>query len=347
VLVGAVLNQRYRLVALLGEGGLASVYRAEPTDGSAPVAVKLLKPEFRRDLEVVERFLAEAELAERIRHPAVVRVHASARAEDGTPYLVTELLKGYPLSVVMNHGPIPVERAVPMLSSLLDALAAAHQVGVVHRDLKPDNVFVDAVESTSVRLLDFGISRAVDAAGGSARKTKTGMLLGTPGYMSPEQVRNSKDADHRSDLFSAGVLFYELITGHRVFQGHNEYERMVAVLFTDVRPIGQVAPHFAHWDAFLAKALHRNVEARFQSAPEMRTALENVARQGRMPEPKFGGDATAVSPMAAQALVENEKPPDVRVVALPPRAVPLAWVLIIALIWFAMGLLCGFWVAVS
>ena len=344
-LVGALLNRRYRLEAVLGEGGLGVVYRAVPEDGSPRVAVKVLKPEFRNDAEVVDRFLSEATLAQRVEHPGVVRTLGAFRAEDGTPYLVSELLTGHPLTVRMNRGPLPIDQAVRVTLALLSALEAAHQVGVVHRDLKPDNVFLEPDDELGVRLLDFGISRAVEAAGGSARKTKTGMLLGTPGYMSPEQVRNSKDADHRSDLFSAGVLFYELITGRRAFDGQTDYERMMAVLFSDAEPIERAAPHYAHWSAFFAKALDRNVDNRFQSAAEMREALANVATHGRMAAPTFGGDNTALSPAAATHLPVERAAPEVPVVAVPFRSLRLQWVVLVALaagvLGFLLGLLVG------
>lgn len=340
-LVGAVLNQRYRLTAVLGEGGLASVFRGEPNDGAPAVAIKVLKAEFKGDPEVVDRFLAEAALAERIQHPNVVRVFGGFRAEDGTPYLVTELCVGYPLSATMNRGPVPVDQAVQIATALLDTLAAAHAVGVVHRDLKPDNVFMCPGQERTVRLLDFGISRAIEAAGGSARKTKTGMLLGTPGYMSPEQVKNSKDADHRSDLFSIGVLFYELITGRRAFEGQTEYERMMAVLFGDAIPIEQSAPQFAHWQAFFAKALEREPTARFQSALEMHDALTAVATGGHLPERRFGGESTAVSPVVGR--VPTAPIPDVRIVPTPRRTVELYWLFVVAGFSWLFGAVLGYY----
>jgi len=221
-------------------------------------------------------------------------------------------------------------------------------VGVVHRDLKPDNVFLEPCpeKPPAVRLLDFGISRAVQAAGGSARRTRTGMLLGTPGYMSPEQVKSSKDADQRSDLYSAGILFYELITGQRAFHGSTEYERMTAVLFSDVRPIAQVAPQYAHWGAFFDKALAREPEQRFADAGAMREALAAVATRGRMPETAFGGDATAISPTNAGA-PPVPAAPDVRIVKLPPRTLRLSLAVLASLAAVLLGFLLGFWVGRS
>ncbi len=345
-LVGAVLNRTHRIHAVLGEGGLATVYRAEPLDGSAPVAVKILKPEFRGDPDVVGRFLAEASAAALIDHPGVVRILGAQRAEDGTPYLVTELLTGHTLSVPMNRGPLPIEQSVHVALDLLEMLASAHRAGVVHRDLKPDNVFLEpaANGSVRVRLLDFGISRVVEAAGGSARKTKTGVLLGTPGYMSPEQVLNSKQVDHRSDLYSAAVLFYELISGERAFDGQTGYERMMAVLFSDARPIEHTAPQFAHWSEFFSKALARGADDRFQSAVEMRDALAAVAQHGRLPGTRFGGQSTAVSPSALDGAVEKAAP-QVPVVSAPWRG-PLAHRLVIGVVCAVLGFLLGYGVGV-
>jgi serine/threonine-protein kinase len=271
-------------------------------------------------------------------------VHGAYRAEDGTPYLVAELLAGEALSVSMNRGPTAVGEAARIVQALLDALEAAHAVGVVHRDLKPDNVILEPGTPTKVRLLDFGMSRAVEAAGGSARRTKTGMLLGTPGYMSPEQVRNSKDADERSDLFSVGVLFFELITGQRAFDGGTEYERMMAVLFADARLIEKMAPQFAHWQPFFNKALHRDAENRFQSAAEMREALQSVAESGQMPKQRFGGDATALSPMGSEfSAADARKAPPVQLLILP-RSLRLSWVVGLLGAAALLGFLLGFWV---
>lgn len=338
-LIGAVLNQRYRLTRVLGEGGLAVVYEGQAMDGTAPRAIKLLREEFRQDEEVVSRFVGEAAVAERVRHPGIVRVYGAFHAEDGTPYIVEELLTGHPLSVPMNRGPVPIEESTRIVSEVLDALAVAHDAGIVHRDLKPDNVFMEphASGEPRVRILDFGISRVIESAGGSARQTKTGVLLGTPGYMSQEQVRDSKQADHRSDLFSVGILFYELITGRHAFGGETGYDRMMAVLFADPTPIEKAAPQYAHWSPFFARALAREPEARFQSAAEMAGALRAVATSGRMPGDVFGGDRTAVSPGAPQNNPAAVSMPPVPIVEVRGRVVKFSWVVL----WVVVALLVG------
>ncbi len=303
-LVGAVLGQRWRLVRHIGSGGLGLVFEAESLGGEGPRAVKLLRREFCEEPAIVDRFLTEALAGARIDHPGVTKVYEAARAEDGTPYLVIELLVGQALSTRMNRGRVPVEQAAPIAHDILDALAAAHAAGVVHRDLKPDNVFLarDASGSVRVKLLDFGLSRVMDAAGGMARKTRTGMLLGTPGYMSPEQVRNTKDADERSDLWSVGIIFYEMLTATLAFQAENEFARITKVLTDDPAPIEQVAPQYAHWAPFFQRALAREPGERFQTATEMAAALMAVAREGHMPEHHFQA-------IPASALMPSSPPP--------------------------------------
>lgn len=286
-LVGAILNQRWKLLRSIGAGGLGLVYEAQDLRGDVRVAVKLLRREFCDEPEVVERFLVEAQAGARIAHPGVAKVFAGERAEDGTPYLVMELLRGQPLSERMRSGRLPVEQAAPIIHSVLVAIAAAHAVGVLHRDLKPDNVYLVRTDAggVEVKVLDFGLSRVIDVAGGAARKTNTGMLLGTPGYMSPEQIRDVKHADLRADLWSIGAMFYELLTGASAFPADNDFARITQVLISEPVPIEEVAPQYAHWAPFFRRALAREQAERFQSATEMDEALLSVARAGTMPVP--------------------------------------------------------------
>ena len=204
----------------------------------------------------LKMFQDEARLVARLTHPGIVQVFDFG-VEAGRSYLVMELLEGQPLAQRMNRGRIPVEQATAITIRILQALEAAHTAGVVHRDLKPGNVVMvgDPVHGSDVKLLDFGIALVVDAAGGAHRKTRTGMLLGTPGYMSPEQIQSIKQADARADLWSVGVIFYEMLTGERAFPANNEFARITKVLSGEPEPIGKVAPHFAHWEPFFRKAL--------------------------------------------------------------------------------------------
>jgi len=279
--VGAVLSGQWKLLRLIGEGGLAAVFEAEGLQGQGRRAVKLLHPQFRTKSTVVERFYTEARTCYELRHPHITSVEAYAYAEDGSPYIVMELLTGTNLEEFLSRGrPMSEAEAVVVGTGILQALSAAHARGVVHRDLKPANVFLvrDANGRLQAKVLDFGIAKVMDAAGGMGTKTRTGALLGTPGYMSPEQVKDSKTVDARSDLWCVGVVLYETLCCKHPFDSSDILSRMVAVLRDPPRPIGQVAPALAHWEPFFARAIATAPEDRFQSAEQMAQALHELAR---------------------------------------------------------------------
>jgi serine/threonine-protein kinase len=279
-LVGAVLSRRFRLTQLLGSGGMGAVYATDQVIDGRPAAVKILHAEFVQDEPVKARFLEEAKTCMRLIHPNILRVFESQVAEDGTPYIVMELLDGVPLSAyTQNGGRVPLAQAASVAQGMLAGLAAAHAQGVIHRDLKPENVFLarEGGAQFMVKLLDFGIAKVMDAAGGMGTKTRTGMLLGTPAYMSPEQVKDSKNVDQRSDLWSAGVMLYEMLTGRVAFPAPTEYARLFAVLNNTPERIEQVDPSLAPVAAFMARALEKNRDVRFQTALEMARALTTAA----------------------------------------------------------------------
>jgi eukaryotic-like serine/threonine-protein kinase len=281
-LVGAVLAKRFRLIKKVGSGGMGSVYATDQVIDGRKVAVKLLHPEFVHEAEVKARFLEEARTSQRLIHPNILRVFECIEAEDGTPFIVMELLDGVPLSAYTdNGGRVPLAQSAVIAQGILAGLAAAHAQGIVHRDLKPENVFLSNEGGAHfvVKLLDFGIAKVMDAAGGMGSKTRTGMLLGTPAYMSPEQIKNSKDVDPRSDLWSAGVMLYEMLTGRTAFPAPTEYARLFAVLNNTPEPIETVDPQLAPLSAFMVKAMDKNRETRFQSALEMNRALTALAGQ--------------------------------------------------------------------
>ena len=283
-LVGAVFNGRWKLGRLVGEGGMGSVFEAHGTRGEGQRAIKVLHPEFTTEEQVLSRFFAEAQAARMLQHPNVAQIFDAQRAEDGTPYLVMEFLSGMPLSSFFHAGrPVPPAEAAPIMYGVLQALAVAHSRGVVHRDLKPDNLFLvpDGRGNHVVKVLDFGIAKVMDAAGGMGSKTKTGVLLGTPGYMSPEQIKNSKGVDARSDLWSVGIILYEMLSGHEAFPADNEFARLTLVLTQDITPIAQVAPQLASWSAFFARALSKDLAHRFQNANEMSQALMAMVGTGK------------------------------------------------------------------
>ncbi|WP_437735221.1 serine/threonine-protein kinase [Sorangium sp. So ce1335] len=300
-LVGAVLNGRFRIVRLLGEGGMGAVYEADGLRGEGKRAIKVLHPEFTQDEQVLHRFFAEAEATKGFVHQNIASVFEAARAEDGTPYLVMELLQGVPLSAYINAGnPIPPQQAVPIIHEVLQALMAAHAHKVIHRDLKPENLFLvrDPRGGFRVKVLDFGIAKVMDAAGGMGLKTRAGTLLGTPGYMSPEQIKNAQGVDARTDLWSVGVIFYEMLTVTQPFPAENEFARLTAVLAKEVRPIEQVAPHLAAWSLFFQRALSKDVNGRFQSAEEMAQTLGAIAHRTGIATPGAWVDPQASLPPA-------------------------------------------------
>jgi serine/threonine protein kinase len=275
-LTGAVLSRRWRVGAKLGEGGMGEVYAADPIGGGSRVAIKVLRPEFVADRDVLLRFLEEARTSMRLVHPNIVRVLEGAQAEDGTPFLVMELLDGVPLGAyTQNGGRVPLQQAVPILQGILTGLAAAHAEGIVHRDLKPDNVLLtrDASGTFVVKLLDFGIAKVMDVAGGMGVRTRTGVFLGTPAYMSPEQARSARDVDQRADLWSAGVLFYEMLTGRSAFPAPTEFARLAALLSSEPEPVEKVDPALAPLAGFFERALKKDRDARFSTAGEMSRAL--------------------------------------------------------------------------
>jgi serine/threonine-protein kinase len=287
-LTGTVLSRRWRVGAKLGEGGMGEVYSAEPVSGGARVAIKVLRPEFVAQRDVLQRFLEEARTSMRLVHPNIVRVLEGAQAEDGAPFLVMELLDGVPLGAyTQNGGRVPLPQAVPILQGILAGLAAAHAEGIVHRDLKPDNVLLtrDASGTFVVKVLDFGIAKVMDVAGGMGSRTRTGVFLGTPAYMSPEQARSARDVDQRADLWSAGVLFYEMLTGRPAFPAPTEFARLAALLSSEPEPVQKIDPSLSPLTGFFERALKKDRNERFSTAGEMARALATAV-------PGIGGRAS-------------------------------------------------------
>ena len=312
---------------LLGEGGMGAVYEAEGAPGVGKRAIKLLHQEYVQEEQILSRFFAEAEATRTLNHPNVAQVLETATAENGTPYLVMELLQGVPVANYVDQGQaLPQAQAVHLVHGVLQALAAAHGRGIVHRDIKPDNLFLvhDANGSFHTKVLDFGIAKVMDAAGGMGQKTRTGVLLGTPGYMSPEQIRDSKGVDARTNLWSVGIIFYELLTGVSPFPAANEFARLTSVLTEEVKPIEEVAPQLALWSGFILRSLAKDPARRFQSADEMAAALLAIARTPSAPVHDASrasnppaqhrpsswpqSAATASSAMATAAMEVQERP---------------------------------------
>jgi serine/threonine-protein kinase len=233
-LIGQTLQGRYQLTRKIGEGGMGAVYEAQHTGIGKPVAVKVLRDKFLDRPTVAQRLMQEARLASAIRHEHIIDITDTGRTDDGRTFVVMELLEGEALSELLRReGALPEGRAIEVVRQVASALGAAHARGIIHRDVKPENVFlVRGREQDYVKVLDFGISTMVrdsregteatpDATTDLGRLTSTGMVLGTPFYMSPEQGRGDEEIDHRVDVYALGVILYECLTGEVPFRGSN------------------------------------------------------------------------------------------------------------------------------
>jgi len=263
---------------------MGAVFEAQDLQGQSRYAIKVLHPEYAKNEHVLSRFYAEGEAMARLVHPNIARCFGYAQAEDRSPYIIMELLDGSTLTSYLKPGlAYDAQYAVPILRGLLSALVEAHRQGVVHRDIKPDNVFLvrNPAGPPIVKVLDFGIAKVMDSAGGMMSKTRTGMLLGTPSYMSPEQIRNAKAVDARADLWSAAVILYELLTGREAFVAPTELAKLTMILTGAPVPIDHGRPHLGAWRAFFVTALAQDPQNRFPSATEMERAMtttDHVAR---------------------------------------------------------------------
>jgi len=272
VLAGTFVDGKFRVEERIGIGGMAAVYRAEQVHLGRPVAMKVL---LRRHRSEGRRFYQEARLAMSIRHPNVVRTFDRSILPDGMPYMVMELLEGDTLGErLRDEGALPVDEAVTIAEQMLRALSAAHALGVIHRDLKPDNVFLTGgAEELHATLIDFGISRALDDA--MPRMTLRGTTLGTPEYISPEQARGENDVDQRTDLWSAGVVLYECLTGRLPFGTGDDLERLlVSILRHAPEPPGRFSPEIpASLETVVLTALEKRPRDRYRTADDMLHAL--------------------------------------------------------------------------
>ena len=267
----------YRVARLLGTGGMGRVYLAVHPNIGSRVAIKVLARDRVEDPGLVQRFFDEARSVNVIRHESIVNVLDLATLGDGRPYIVMEYLDGAALSaVIKNNSPLPIGGLARAMTEVLDALHAAHATGVIHRDLKPDNIFVSP--SGRAKVLDFGIAKLIPELGGASDPTRTGSLLGTPHYMSPEQTL-AKPVDSRADLYSCGVILFEGVTGQRPFQSQSLFDLMRKHLEEQPPPPRSLRPDCpAEVEAVILRAMKKQPAARFSSAREMAGALMEACR---------------------------------------------------------------------
>ncbi len=270
-LIDTLFDGRYRIVRKLGAGGMADVYLAEDQELGRRVAIKILNDRHANDDQFIERFRREAKNAAALNHPNIVSIYDRGEAED-TYYIAMEYLDGRTLKeLIVGHGPAPVNVAIEYARQTLSALRFAHRHGIVHRDIKPHNVLVD--REGRVKVTDFGIARA-----GTSQMTEAGSIVGTAQYLSPEQARGG-EVDQRSDLYSLGVVLYELLTGETPFDGDTPVEIAMKHLSAVPRPPSQLRKDVPRdLDMVVMRALAKDPEDRYQSADEMEADLERVLR---------------------------------------------------------------------
>jgi serine/threonine-protein kinase len=280
---GDVIAGKYQLEVLLGEGGMGVVWGALNLQLEAPVAIKFLSQGKREERALLtQRLKQEAKAAAKLGHAAIVRVFDVGESELGDPFIVMERLKGRSLAVwLAEDGPIPAPLAVRVLLPIADALAIAHAKGIVHRDLKPDNVFIDESEQLSPKLVDFGIVKVTEPGSEQTHLTQSGMVVGSPDYMSPEQARGRDDVDARTDVWSFCVVLYEVVTGRTPFAAANSSALLVSIALDDPRPFEPSSPEEAELWSIIQRGLVKDRDQRFQSMPELGRALAGwLIRQG-------------------------------------------------------------------
>ncbi|MBN4050436.1 serine/threonine protein kinase [Desulfobulbus sp. AH-315-M07] len=273
---GLLVTEDVRLVRPLKSGAMGSIWVAEHLQNKAPLAVKFVSSSRAKEKSTLARFKREAKAAESIDSPNVVRGYGTGQLDDGTPYIIMELLEGESLGEHLDRvGAMSFDRTAAVLTQVARALDAAHALGIVHRDIKPDNIFLCGLDDfPMVKVLDFGMAKEVRVRSDSII-TQTGVSVGTPEYMSPEQVLGSKEVDHRSDLWGLAVVAYRCITGVIPFQGETPHSLFFAICKGEFAPLEDAgAPE--EFDSWFRKALAPNKDKRFDNAAEMVAAFERT-----------------------------------------------------------------------
>ncbi|HEU4614069.1 MAG TPA: serine/threonine-protein kinase, partial [Kofleriaceae bacterium] len=273
-LVGATLSGRYLVTRKVGQGGMGAVYEATHTLIGKRVAVKVLLEKYAQREAIVKRLKQEAQLASSIGNEHIIDITDFGNTEDGRTFVVMEFLEGESMAECLaRESHLPEARILRIAQQAASALAAAHAKGVVHRDIKPENIFLlKRKEMDFVKVVDFGISKSLRASSEEeeVRLTQTGMVLGTPLYMSPEQARGDEDLDHRVDIYALGVIMYEAATGRVPFSGNNYLSVISQVLNEDPTPVREVRPELSEeFEAIVSRARAKERNDRYASATEM------------------------------------------------------------------------------
>lgn len=293
-MIGQVVGQ-YRIIEKLGEGGMGAVYKGIDLMVEREVAIKMLRPEIARQPELVERFRSEAITLAKLNYPGIATLYNFFRQGDDF-FMVMEFVSGRTLdSIIRESGAMPWDRAVPLFCRILEAIQPAHQSGILHRDIKPSNIMLTAWGG--VKVMDFGIARVL----GSARLTREGRMVGTIEYIAPERIKGS-EADTRADIYSLGVVLYEMLTGHLPFESDSEFEIMRGHVQEPPPPFTKFIPHVPPpVEEVVILSLAKPVEQRIQSCGAFLAALQN-ATHGLMPsgDSSFYAAALPVNPAPSQ-----------------------------------------------
>lgn len=337
-LVGQRLFGDYVITRKLGEGGMGAVYLARQQAINQDIAIKVLHGRAAESAEIIERFNREARVIAMLTHPNIIRVFIFGRTPDNLMYLAMEYVKGRELREELRKGPMDELTAIKIIKQTCSALQEAHDLDIVHRDLKPDNILLTEFrgESHFVKILDFGIAKITNQEGAEKQLTQAGIVYGTPEYLSPEQAQ-AKQLDHRTDIYSLGVMLYEIMTGKVPYQSSSAVEVLTMHVFNEPVPPSQVAPGRLSptMENIILKAMAKNPENRFSSALDMFRALEmreqEILRERGMstganyvPGSELTGIFTAVP--GQQGVMPNQRPggtgPNPRAGFAQPQQIP-------------------------
>jgi serine/threonine protein kinase len=322
--IGHVVG-KYKIREQVGEGGMGVVYRADHVLLGSAVAIKVLLPQFTTQPAIVDRFFNEAKSTSQIRHPGIVQVFDFGRLEDQRAYIVMELLRGENLTGFLSRrGTLDPSLATQIAIQLLSALEAAHVHGIIHRDIKPDNIYIvrdpTGPGAIRVKILDFGIAKLASS------KTKETAIVGTPAYMSPEQCRGNSEIDARADLYAVGCILFQMLVGRPPFDAEGGQETMAMQIYQPAPHLRDYAPTMPpELDALIAKMLAKSPDDRTPSAAFALAALE------RLDLPTLGGEVPLMGPQFGAA-----RPPATSGLTDPPSRFPMM-VLLIAIVLAAVA----------